>query len=62
MIEGLLARRQEAGFEIAEVWSLDMQLCGNTELGNPVAYLYGKYSVAVGRSSCSYVADSVRRQ
>lgn len=42
MIEIIFSRQHEAGYRVAEIWSVDMPLCGETALSNPRGYLYGE--------------------
>lgn len=41
MIDVIIMRQHEAGYRVAEIWSVDMPLCGETALSNPRGYLYG---------------------
>lgn len=43
MIDTIIARQHDAGYRIAEIWSMDMPLCGETALSNPRGYLYGEF-------------------
>lgn len=42
MIDGIIVQQRNAGFEVVELWSVDMPMCGETALSNPIGYLYGE--------------------
>lgn len=42
MIEAILAEQKDKEFSVAEIWSIDMPMSGETALMNPPGYLYGK--------------------
>lgn len=46
MIDIIIAKQHDAGYQVAEIWSVDMPLCGQTALSNPRGYLYGESSLA----------------
>lgn len=48
MIEGILRQQQSAGFDVAEVWSIDMPFSGGTPLLNAQGYLYGQSTNSCG--------------
>lgn len=43
MIDIIVAKQHDAGYRVAEIWSVDMPLCGQTALLNPKGYLYGGF-------------------
>ncbi|KAM0718765.1 hypothetical protein Q7P37_005836 [Cladosporium fusiforme] len=41
MIEAILGGEQSSDYNVAEIWSVDMPMSGQTALANPRGYLYG---------------------
>lgn len=47
MIDIIIAKQHDAGYQVAEIWSVDMPLCGQTALSNPRGYFYGGFAYIV---------------
>lgn len=51
MIEAILGGEQSSDYNIAEIWSVDMPMSGQTALANPRGYLYGQSQAFLVSSS-----------